>query len=147
MKLKIITERKYRTNESLDAPCEGIFWIIDDKLIAFTEQTDTTGKWSTDLEHTKIWKEIKFKYKVDGREVKYNYYPRGRVVVNPIRDSGGEFKNYDVYIYIDKCINNTEILNDIKYEYRLNNSKCKIKYIGSEGGITSDHYTCHNCRE
>lgn len=144
--LKIFVEHKRRINEALNTPCEGIFWVINDKLIAFTEQVDTTGKWSTDLEHSKLWTELKHKYLVNGKEVTYDYYPRGRVMVNAINDADGKFKNYDVYIYIDNCLNDEETLEDIKYEFRLNNSKCILQYVGSDGGITSNHYICHNCK-
>jgi hypothetical protein len=40
---------------------------------------------------------------------------------------------------------NPEILNDIIHEFRLNRN-CDIKYIGSEGGVESNHYRCHNCK-
>lgn len=144
--LKIYIERKYRMNESFDAPCEGIFWVINNELIAFTEQIDTSGKWSTDLEHYKLWSELQHKFTVNNKTVDYNYFPRGRVMVNPIRDKNNNFLHYDVFIYIDNCINKSEIVNDIIYEFRLNNPKCNIKYIGADGGITSNHYTCHNCK-
>lgn len=141
--MKLFIERKRRMNESIDAPCEGIFWFINNELVAFTEQVDTSGKWSTDLEHSHIWNMIPERYKVNGHSVPYDYFPRGRVMVNP-NHINGVFDHYDVFIYIDDCINSTEYLKDIYYEFRLNKN-CKIKYTGSDGGITSNHYTCHNC--
>lgn len=141
--MKLFVERRRRINESIDSPCEGIFWFINEELVAFTEQVDTSGKLSTDLEHKKIWEIISGRYKISEKKVPYDYYPRGRVMVNP-RYVNGSFDHYDAFIYIDDCINNSEYLKDIYYEFRLNKN-CVIKYIGSEGGVTSDHYTCHKC--
>jgi hypothetical protein len=141
--MKLFVERKRRIDESIDSPCEGIFWFINQELVAFTEQVDTSGRLSTDLEHKKIWNIISERYKISGKKVPYNYYPCGRVMVNP-RYVNGSFDNYEAFIYIDDCINNSEYLEDIYYEFRLNKN-CVIKYIGSEGGVTSDHYTCHKC--
>lgn len=140
---KIKTEKKLRLHEAYNVPCEGVFWFIDDELLAYPEQVDSKGMWSTTLEHIKIWEHIKDNYLVNGKTVKYNYFPRGRVVVNAITNNG-ILDHYDAYIYIDNCINNEDNLNTIKQEFNLFN--CEIKYIGSEGGITSDHYTCHNCK-
>lgn len=141
--MKLFIERRRRMNESIDAPCEGIFWFINNELVAFTEQVDTSGRWSTDLEHSRIWNMISERYKVNGHSVPYNYFPRGRVMVNP-KYINGVFSHYEAFIYIDDCINSPECLEDIYYEFRLNKN-CKIKYTGSDGGITSNHYTCHNC--
>ena len=142
--MKLFVERRKRINESLDSPCEGIFWFIDGNLIAYTEQVDTTGKLSTTLEHKDIWEHIKNQYKVDGKTVQYDYFPRGRVIANP-KTVDGKFDHYDVFIYIDSCINNDDCLNDIYYEFRLNKN-CLTKYIGASGGVTSNHYICHNCK-
>jgi hypothetical protein len=126
-------------------PCEGIFWVINEQLVAFTEQADTSGKLSTTLEHRRIWNEILLNYRLEnGCTVRYDYFHRGRVMVNP-KYRNETFDHYDVYIYIDDCINNPEILNDIIHEFRLNRN-CDIKYIGSEGGVESNHYRCHNCK-
>lgn len=143
--IKLIVEKTRRLNESIYNPYEGIFWIINNDLICFQEQVDTTGKWSTDLEHKNIWHEIKNKYLVNSKEVSFDYFPRGRVMVNPIYKDN-KFIHYDCYIYIDNCINKEDIVSDIIYNFRLNGQNCIIKYIGSDGGITSNHYTCHNCK-
>lgn len=143
--MKLFIERKRRIDESIDSPCEGIFWFINEELVAFTEQVDTSGRLSTDLEYKKIWDIISGRYKISGKKVPYNYYPHGRVMVNP-KYVNGSFDHYDAFIYIDDCINDSEYLEDIYYEFRLNKN-CVIKYIGSEGGVTSDHYTCHKCSE
>ena len=131
---------------SVDTPCEGIFWLIDDEIVSFDNPVTISGMWSNTIEHSKLWPEISSRYKVDNQTVPYNYFPRGRVMVNPIKDDNGKFLHYDAYIYIDNCINNEDVLDDIKYTFRLNKPNVNIKYVGGEGGITSDHYTCHNCK-
>lgn len=143
----IIKESNNIKESSLDMPNEGIFWVINNDIISFDYSVDTSGSYFDGFEHIKLWDEIKNRYKINGKVVEYNYFPRGRVMVNPIKDNEGKFTHYDVYIYIDNCINSENIINEIKYEFRLNKPNCKIKYIGVEGGITSNHYTCHNCRK
>lgn len=145
MKHKIF--HKSIDSSSNEFPYEGIFWMINDDLISFHNDVYISGKWFDNVEHIKLWDEIKNRYKINGKVVEYNYFPRGRVMVNPIKDNEGKFTHYDVYIYIDNCINSENIINEIKYEFRLNKPNCKIKYIGADGGITSNHYTCHNCRK
>ncbi len=143
--IRLISQRKRRLNESIYNPYEGIFWFIDENLISFQEQVDSTGKWSTTFEHKDIWNEIKHKYLVDNNVVSFDYFPRGRVMVNPIFKNS-VFDHYDCYIYIDDCINTEDIIQEIIYDFRLNNEHCIIKYIGSDGGITSNHYKCNNCK-
>jgi len=141
---RIKTDKKLRLHEAYNVPCEGIFWFIKEEFVAYPEQVDSMGIWSTTLEHIKLWEHIKDNYLVNGEIVNYDYFPRGRVVVNAIVKDG-ILSHYEAYIYIDKCINNDDTLDIIKQEFNLFN--CDIKYIGSEGGITLDHYTCHNCRK
>jgi len=141
--MRLIVEHNNFLKENLNSPREGIFWFIDNKLYMFTDPVDITGRFSTTLDHRKLWNEIKFSHVIGGIVVPYNYYPRGRVMVNPIYNSE-QFHHYDVYIYIDNCINEPDILDEIKWEFRLNKN-CEIQYIGSEGGVTGDHYKCHKC--
>lgn len=126
--------------ENLDCPCEGIFWVINNELIAFKDRVDITGRFSTDLQHRKIWPEIKYKY----GDFDFDYFPRGRIMVNAVTKEN-TFDHYDAYIYIDDCINNEKMISDLIYEYNLNKN-CVIKYVGSLGGITEDHYKCNNCK-
>lgn len=133
--ISLIIERN-TINESYEKPSEGIFWFIDNKLIAYM---DPVG-YSTNLDHKTIWESIKTQYS----NLPFNYYPRGRVMVNERRDDAGILNGYDAYIYVDDCINTQEIVDYIKYHFNL--SKCHIVYVGSDGGITSNHYKCHNCR-
>lgn len=66
-------------------------------------------------------------------------------MVNPVYDNG-TLSGYKVYIYIDNCINNEEIIDEILYDFRLKGDNCELVYCGADGGITSNHYQCHNCK-
>jgi hypothetical protein len=130
--------------EHFDIPYEGIFWIFDNRIIIYAEQVDISGRLSTTFNHVDIWNEIGFRYPIDNTIVPYHYYPRGRIMVNPIYENE-LFDHYDAYIYLDDCINNTKTIESLIYEFRLNKN-CEIRYIGYDGGIESDHYKCHMCK-
>lgn len=133
--IHIITEKRY-VKESYNLPCEGIFWFIDNKLISYM---DPVG-FNTTLDHKKVWQTIRLQHD----DVSFDYYPRGRVIVNKCEDYLGTTIGYKAYIYIDNCINNEEIIDIVKHQFNL--GKCQIVYIGSDGGITSNHYRCNNCK-
>ena len=144
--MKRFTFHKLHINESpINVPSEGIFWVINNEFVAFDTPVNIFGFGFANVEHIKLWPEIMNRYKVNGKTVSYDYYPRGRVMVNSIKDENELLLRYDAYIYIDNCINNKDILDDIKYTFRLNKPNCTIVYVGADGGITSNHYTCHNC--
>ena len=134
--IRLIVE-KTNILEGYGKPCEGIFWVIDGSLITYM---DPVG-FNTTLDHKKVWETIQNKY----GKVSFDFYPRGRVMVNEIRHNDS-LEGYTAFIYIDDCINNDEIIDEVKYEFRLTGENCKIAYIGSDGGITSNHYKCHNCK-
>ena len=133
--IRLITEKNH-ISESYGKPCEGIFWFINNKLISYMDPVD----YNTKLDHKIVWKSIRNQYD----NVAFDYYPRGRVMVNEVRNSDGTLIKYKAYIYIDNCINTEEIIDNIKYQFSLD--KCEIMYVGSDGGVTSNHYKCHNCK-
>lgn len=55
----------------------GVFWIVDDELLAFPFMEDNIGvaKSGVTYNHKKLWQYVKPK----GCNKPYNYYPRGRV--------------------------------------------------------------------
>lgn len=141
--IRIISETILK--EGTNIPCEGIFWVIDGKLIALKDPIDTQHGIGTDLTHIQSWKSLKNNYKVDGKPVKYDYYPRGRVMILPIYN-GSTFQYYDVTVYIDKCIDTLEIRDHIEDEFRLYLKSCKVNYEG-QLGLDGSHYKCHNCKD
>lgn len=58
----------------------GVFWVIDDELIAIPfdkfKYVEGIAKSGETYNHEKLWRLVKPK----GCSKKYNYYPRGRVV-------------------------------------------------------------------
>ena len=48
--------------EGTNIPCEGIFWVINGKLIAFKDPINTIHGIGTDLTHIDAWKSIKQNY-------------------------------------------------------------------------------------
>lgn len=133
--IHLISEKRI-VKESYGKPCEGIFWLIDNKLISYM---DPVG-FNTTLDHKRVWQTIRSQY----GDVEFDYYPRGRVMVNKLEDYLGTLIGYKAYIYIDDCINEPEIVDTIKHQFTLN--KCQIVYIGSDGGVTSNHYRCNSCK-
>ena len=141
--VRIIKEVKL--NEAINAPSEGIFWFINGKLIALMDKVNIQDYHSTDLLHIEAWKSLRNKYKVNGKIVKYDYFPRGRVMVLPIFKLNGTFDYYDVTVYIDKCIDTPEIRDLIEEQFTLYLNTCKVSYEG-QLGLDGSHYQCHNCR-
>lgn len=101
----------------------GVFWIIENKLLAFPFLDDNIGvaKSGNTYNHKKLWSEIK----PHGCNKPYNYYPRGRVDIS---------NRGKAIIYMN-----------------LNISDSWIPYIKSEFGIIespiirydySQHYKC-----
>lgn len=58
----------------------GVFWIVDDKILAFPFMNDEIGvaKSGNTYNHKKLWTDIKPR----GYNKPYNYYPRGRVDIS-----------------------------------------------------------------
>lgn len=133
--------------ESLVCPYEGIFWIIDDELIALTDSVNPNNHFDcTDLLHRESWKYLKDQYKVNGRCVGYNYFPRGRVETLVIQNNAGNLDHYEANIYIDKCIDNIRNRDRIEDKFRLYLPKVIINYSG-QLYIDGSHYTCYQCRK
>lgn len=55
----------------------GVFWIVDDELLAFPFLDDGIGvaKSGNTYNHKRLWNDVKPR----GCSMPYNYYPRGRV--------------------------------------------------------------------
>ena len=135
--------------ENGNYPYEGYFWIINDTVIGVTSEVpqynydyNLNGK-----PHKNTWDSIKSDYKVDGREVAWDYFPRGRVMIDPNYDLDDKFDNYSCIVFLDKCINNKVYKKLIIDYYNLNLPTVphiNWTMLGERAGI--DHYTCHNCR-
>lgn len=155
--MKIITNQNPRVkhifatikiSSGINTPKEGIFWVIDDTLVAFCNNVDINGSLdSDDLLHKDVWNEIKNKFKVNGKVVSYDYYPRGRVMITSARDKSGKFQYYSCTVYGDRCIiNDPDIQDEVESEFRLYLKQCKVSFEG-QMSIDGTHYTCHNCHD
>lgn len=137
--------------ENRNYPYEGFFWIIGDEVIGITAEVphynydySLNGK-----THQNTWKNFKSEYTVDGEEVSWDYFPRGRIMVDPNYDLSTEkFIDYSCMVFLDKCINNEKCKKLIIDYYNLDIPtihSISWTMLGERAGI--DHYTCHNCRK
>lgn len=104
----------------------GVFWVIDNQLLAFPFYGDSTigvAKSGNTYNHKKLWKEICPR---EYRKYPYNYFPRGRVELS---NKGKPI------IYINPNIEDSTI-QDIKVEFGLLGEPT-IKYDNSQ------HYKCY----
>ena len=103
----------------------GVFWVIDNQLLAFPFFEDATSgvaKSGVTYNHKKLWSDIKPK----GCTKAYNYYPRGRV----------DFTNKGKpVIYMNPNIDDS-FISEIKVEFGLRDDPI-IRYDHS------DHYKCY----
>lgn len=114
----MIIRETVRLNESVNCPYQGIFWYINDELICFMDKVNYRDFHDTDLLHIEVWKQIKNQYKVNGKTVPYDYFPKGKVVVLPIVNND-KFDHYDVTIYINEDINTEEIREYVEDRFNL----------------------------
>lgn len=134
--------------ESSVHPLEGFFWIIDNKVIGITSEVP---KYNYDYSlngktHQNTWKNFSKNYLVNGGEVNWDYFPRGRIMIDPNYDLEDRFENYSCIIFLDKCINNSECKKVIVEYYNLDLPTIPHIHwtmLGERAGI--DHYQCHNC--
>lgn len=135
--------------ESLVNPYEGYFWIINDTVIGVVSEVpkhDYTYELNGRT-HKNTWSNFCNDYLVDGKPVDFDYFPRGRVMVDPNYDLDGKFSHYDCLVFLDKCINNQKCKDMIADYYNLNLPtvpNINWMMLGERAGI--DHYTCNWCR-
>ena len=106
-------------------PCRGVFWVINDELLAFPFYGDAAegiAKSGNTYNHKKLWDSIR----PSGINKPYNYYPRGRVDI----DNKGRS-----VIYMNPNVPDN-LLPDIKTEFGIRNDPI-IRYD------YSDHYKCY----
>lgn len=136
--------------ENMNYPYEGYFWIINDKVIGITNEVphynynySINGK-----THKNSWCNFSKDYLVNGKEVAWDYFPRGRIMIDPNYDlTTNKFTEYSCVVFLDKCINNQHYKDLIIDYYNLNLPTLPHvmwTMLGERAGI--DHYTCHNCR-
>lgn len=115
---------KVQLNSMSKEEARGVFWIVNDKLLAYPFYENATfgvAKSGVTYNHKALWKELG-----NANKVPYNYYPRGRV----------EFSNKGKpIIYANPNIDEYDIA-EIKKEFGLR-TEPTVRYD------YSDHYKCH----
>ena len=136
---------------TIDYPYEGFFWIINGEVVGIASEVphynyDYALNGRT---HENSWIAFSKDYLVDGKEVPFDYFPRGRIMIDPNYDLTTEkFTDYSCIVFLDKCINNVESKRKIVEYYNLDNSdihNIMWTMLGERAGI--DHYTCNGCRK
>lgn len=106
-------------------PTRGVFWVIDDELLAFPfidYDTQGVAKSGNTYNHKKLWPDVKPK----GCNKPYNYYPRGRV----------DFSNKGKpIVYMNPNVSD-DLISDIKVEFGLREAPT-VRYDNSQ------HYKCY----
>ncbi|NLO08605.1 MAG: hypothetical protein GX129_01890 [Clostridiales bacterium] len=103
----------------------GLFFVVHDEFLLHScilDEAEPYGDFlNYPLSHDKVWS----KYYLKKYHVDFDYFPRGRIVYNKVKDS--------YILYYDECIEDE--VNEIK---RL--------FLDKECIIAIDeHYQCHNC--
>lgn len=105
----------------------GVFWVIDDRLYAFpfgsVNTYDGIAKSGNSYNHKRLWPDIK----PPKCNKPYNYYPRGRVVV----DARGQAK-----IFLNPNINDKYTISDIRSQFGIVSEPIILE-------DNSDHYKCY----
>lgn len=135
--------------ENSQYPYEGYFWIINNEIVGITSEVphynynySLNGK-----THKNTWNRFIKDYLVNDKEVPWDYFPRGRVMIDPNYDLNNRFEEYSCVIFLDKCINNKKHKDMIIDYYNLDLPTIPHimwTMLGERAGI--DHYQCHNCR-
>lgn len=136
---------KFKLVENLGYPQEGFFWIIDNKVIGYGEEVPKYGyEYKQSSTHENTWDILKPK----DCEFPFDYYPRGRVMVDPEYDKDGRFMYYTAMVFLDPCIDSKEYKDMISNYYNLTiPTMYNINWMGNlKGRAGINHYTCNNCR-
>lgn len=112
-------------------PYSGCFWIVDDTFVCVA-----TTNYEENIDFSVAWSMVIDLFKVGGKTVSYDYYPRGRVKIK------NEFGERKAYVYIDDCLFKEDFLFELTQEFKITGKYCHLAYIGS-----TEEYTCYRCRK
>lgn len=128
--------------ESL-TPCEGYFWVINNNIVGTIKEVP---KYGFIPEQSDTHKDTWNKFKPKGCDKSFDYYPRGRVMVDPEYNNDGIFDHYNTMIFIDPCLNTPDDKKLIIDFYNLGNTNIMwMNNLKMRAGI--DHYSCYKCRK
>ena len=139
---------KFRENPNF--PDEGLFWIIDGGVKGISS-TVPPYDYCCELKgitHTNGWKEFRPDFPVGGKEVEFDYFPRGIVMIDPLYDENGKFEEYSCFVLLDKCISTDDYKKKIIDYFNLGlPSIPHIMWLASGKRTGVEFYQCHNCRK
>ena len=139
MKLRI--KETLDINESFVKPYTGVFWYINGEVIGRIEDISSIPDNETlEKHHWQVWNNLKFDYKVNGRIVNYDYFPRGRVYISKI--DGLDSASYLTIVDMDKCLDEESIKEQIINYFNL----YKNSFFDTIFTFDKNHYTCDKCR-
>ena len=111
----------------------GIFWLVDGAIVGDAVTLENAEPYAEALQyggHFEFWENLKV-FSVTGRKLKshaYDYYPRGRMVFFPKRQTAR--------LYVDYCMGSEVLIKALDF----------FKHQKYEIEIESDaHYRCAGC--
>lgn len=113
----------------------GIFFIVNDSIIAdkISDKCAAKNKFFIEHgEHYNFWLNLNPATKSDGdfKAHAYDYYPRGRVVI--------DIQLNKISLFIDRCAGESAINQVIKM-FELYSKQIQVRY--------DEHYQCHSCNK
>ena len=136
--IREINEREicHKKFDKIGNPKVGIFYVIGGKLVSDTTPTKEAEDYgdfkSHPNSHFKFWVLLKRFAFPKYKHLDYDYFPRGRVVYNKVKD--------EYSIYLDKCVvKDKKMLGQVKNEFNLPYNKRKV-IVGFDY-----HYQCKKC--
>ena len=136
--------------ENRNYPYEGFFWIINNQVVGLVSEVPQYN-YEFELDgktHQNTWNMFKKEYLVGGKEVEFDYFPRGRVLIDPEYDLDNKFEEYHCQVFLDACIDVWKYKRMIIQYYNLDVSYIKhINWLNLSKRAGIDHYTCHTCRK
>lgn len=110
----------------------GIFFFINGEIIIETTELKDAEEYGDFKIHKRSHYDMWISELEKRTHKPYDYFPRGRVVYN--------YKDNYFRIFIDRCINKSEIIDRIKTAFCI--QRQKIDFVDDDF-----HYTCHNCNK
>lgn len=119
--------------EVVDLICVGIFFLVNDSIIADKGSYEDATKSEFFVEHGEhynFWLNLipSTKSEFAFKSHAYDYYPRGRVVL--------DIQSNKIRLFIDRCIG-TSSMHEIVDMFGLSSEQIHIRY--------DEHYQCHSC--
>ena len=125
----------------------SLFFVVNGKFLIHSCKKENGEKYGDFINYPQSHNEVWDKYYYKKYHVDFDYFPRGRVMVDPEYDLDGNFEEYSCIVFLDKCINNDVCKEMIVNYYNLglpSIHRVKWSMLGERAGI--DHYQCHSCK-